>query len=239
MKRAISLVIAMGLFILPQAASADAITRVLSVGSRGAEVQALQQVLVALGYLAVAPTGYFGATTKQALIALQKANNLPPVGSTGPKTRAIVNAKFLTLASMGSGAASTTNSASASTSAPATVLTQSSSSQPVPSSTAIVSAPSPNDPPKITLVAPSATLPRTTTQTTLQITTDKAAYCHYGTQPLMSLSSMPSFSYSGSTAHSVTFSNLSPGALYVYYVRCEDLAAHVSGDFMVSFALTQ
>lgn len=68
----------------------------LTVGSRGADVTALQQFLVAKGDL-VMPTGvaygYFGSLTKDALAKFQAANNISPAaGYFGPITMKAVNA---------------------------------------------------------------------------------------------------------------------------------------------------
>jgi len=70
-------------------------TRDLSIGSRGADVTHLQQVLIkenkgALARaLAVATaTGYFGAITRAALVEYQQASGIvPPAGYFGPRTR--------------------------------------------------------------------------------------------------------------------------------------------------------
>ncbi len=63
----------------------------LSVGSRGADVEALQNILIAGGFLKASATGYFGPLTKAAVQAYQKANGLPMVGNVGPLTRALLN----------------------------------------------------------------------------------------------------------------------------------------------------
>ncbi|MEK7465628.1 MAG: peptidoglycan-binding domain-containing protein [Patescibacteria group bacterium] len=62
----------------------------LTLGSKGADVTALQNVLISGGYLKIsAPTGYFGPMTKAALAAWQSANGITPaVGYFGPKSRA-------------------------------------------------------------------------------------------------------------------------------------------------------
>ncbi|MEK7477893.1 MAG: peptidoglycan-binding domain-containing protein, partial [Patescibacteria group bacterium] len=69
-------------------------TRDLTVGSKGADVSALQQMLIDAGDLNIAaPTGYFGALTKAAVVIYQKDNGITPsVGYFGPKTRAFVAA---------------------------------------------------------------------------------------------------------------------------------------------------
>src|SRR5579862_4407637 len=69
-------------------------SRDLTLGSRGADVTALQQMLINKGNLTVvsAPTGYFGAATQAALARFQAANGISPAsGYFGPKTRAFVN----------------------------------------------------------------------------------------------------------------------------------------------------
>jgi len=57
----------------------------LTVGSKGADVTALQ---TALG---VTATGYFGSITKAAVVAYQTAHSLPATGFVGPLTRAALN----------------------------------------------------------------------------------------------------------------------------------------------------
>lgn len=59
----------------------------LKVGSKGQEVTDLQNRLNELGYHAGAADGSFGASTKQAVYAIQKAAGLNVIGSVGPKTR--------------------------------------------------------------------------------------------------------------------------------------------------------
>jgi len=78
------------------AASSSSFTRNLTVGSKGEDVSALQQVLIDAGYLKInKPTGYFGSLTKAALAEYQKANGISPaVGYFGPKTRAFVASKL-------------------------------------------------------------------------------------------------------------------------------------------------
>ncbi len=73
------------------AATAYVFKSFLTVGSRGAEVTALQKKLIALGFLYGQPTGYFGQLTKKALQAFQKSKGLEQVGFTGPGTRAALN----------------------------------------------------------------------------------------------------------------------------------------------------
>lgn len=66
-------------------------TRNLTVGSKGADVSALQQTLIDGGYLKVvsAPTAFFGPATKTALVKWQTAAGVTPAsGYFGPKSRA-------------------------------------------------------------------------------------------------------------------------------------------------------
>ncbi len=95
-------VIATFAFVAVFAASANAAyTRSLTVGSTGADVTELQTWLNSKGYLAVAPTGYFGNLTKAAVAAFQTANGITPAaGYFGPISQAKV-------ASMGSTGGST------------------------------------------------------------------------------------------------------------------------------------
>lgn len=72
--------------------SSTVFSRVLTIGSKGVDVSALQQILKIAGFFTYPTiTGYFGTVTKSALAAFQKVHNLDPVGYTGPKTRALLN----------------------------------------------------------------------------------------------------------------------------------------------------
>jgi len=66
------------------------ITKDLSLGSKGEQVESLQQYLIDEGLLEIdAPTGYFGAKTKAAVIQWQKDNDVSPTaGYFGAKSRA-------------------------------------------------------------------------------------------------------------------------------------------------------
>jgi peptidoglycan hydrolase-like protein with peptidoglycan-binding domain len=80
----------------PSATSGYTFTTSMTVGSQGAEVSALQQILINNGYLtAIAtPSGYFGQATKAALVQYQNANGISPAtGYFGSLTMANVNAK--------------------------------------------------------------------------------------------------------------------------------------------------
>jgi hypothetical protein len=68
----------------------------LTVGSTGASVTALQQLLVSKGFLTMPANvayGYFGSLTQSAVAAWQTASGISPAaGYFGPKSRAVVNA---------------------------------------------------------------------------------------------------------------------------------------------------
>src|SRR3989344_4330483 len=69
--------------------SSYSFTRDLTVGSRGDDVSALQQILISGGFLTAvsAPTGYFGSLTQAALAKWQGAKGgSPPGGYFGSRT---------------------------------------------------------------------------------------------------------------------------------------------------------
>ncbi len=74
------------LAILSVAQSAQA--QILSVGSRGSDVQAVQGVLRSQGFFNANTTGYYGPITRDAVIRFQRANGLSPDGVVGPNTLA-------------------------------------------------------------------------------------------------------------------------------------------------------
>lgn len=63
----------------------------LAIGSSGADVLALQQLLVRLGFLTATPNGTFGLMTATAVKKFQSSKGLEPVGNVGPGTRAKLN----------------------------------------------------------------------------------------------------------------------------------------------------
>ena len=70
-------------------------TRAISIGIEGEDVKALQNFLEVKGFLKIPKgtnKGYFGNTTKKALIQYQKSVGLPPIGLFGPATKAKVEA---------------------------------------------------------------------------------------------------------------------------------------------------
>ena len=63
----------------------------LRVGSKGAEVSALQNRLIELGYLSGIADGTFGSATRAALISFQRANKLSADGVAGSQTQSVLN----------------------------------------------------------------------------------------------------------------------------------------------------
>lgn len=106
-KRIVSGVLALALaltVVAPVAASAQAMSAYtfnanLTVGSRGADVVALQTFLEAKGFLTIpagTAKGYFGALTRSSLAAYQVSKGITPsVGYFGPVTRAAVAAEMM------------------------------------------------------------------------------------------------------------------------------------------------
>jgi hypothetical protein len=66
-------------------------TEYLAPGSQDAEVLQLQELLQRQGYLAAAPTGYYGAATESAVMKFQTAHGLNALGVVGPSTRVALN----------------------------------------------------------------------------------------------------------------------------------------------------
>lgn len=64
----------------------------LSVGSTGAEVTALQQVLTGQGDFTGTVTGYYGSLTEAAVDKFQAAHSIQQLGIVGPETLAALNA---------------------------------------------------------------------------------------------------------------------------------------------------
>jgi ferredoxin len=67
-------------------------TELLTVGSGGDQVTALQQRLTALGFYSGPITGFYGALTKDAVVKYQTAHGIVATGYVGPSTRAALNA---------------------------------------------------------------------------------------------------------------------------------------------------
>ena len=66
-------------------------TKALAVGSRGADITALQQFLLDNKFYTGPVTGYFGQLTRTAVVAFQKARGIAQAGNVGPQTRAALN----------------------------------------------------------------------------------------------------------------------------------------------------
>lgn len=102
-------------------AGCPALARTLGIGSRGADVTALQEFLRAKGYMSDEATGYFGVLTEAAIKRLQVANGVVSggdaattgYGAVGPKTRSRI-------ASLCAGAASAPVTTTPAASAPVT-----------------------------------------------------------------------------------------------------------------------
>jgi len=94
-------------------------------------------------------------------------------------------------------------------------------------------------PPSISNPQPIGTLTVSTTQATLQITTNEAATCRYSTTPGVAFSSMPNiFITTGGTSHSSSVTGLVDGSIYTYYVRCQDTAGNANtSDTVISFSV--
>ena len=92
-------------------AAAYNFTKNLGIGSTGADVKELQQFLINAGYsLPAGATGYYGAQTKDAVIAFQKARGIAQVGTVGPLTRAELNKGDAVAATSGTTSTSSTPS---------------------------------------------------------------------------------------------------------------------------------
>jgi hypothetical protein len=85
-------------------------------------------------------------------------------------------------------------------------------------------------PPVRSSLAPSGTLARNTTATTLSVTTDENATCHYATVAGTAYGSSTVFSTTGSTVHTTPISGLTNGTSHTYYVRCADSLSNTNLD---------
>ncbi len=100
MKKISSIIVMLALaFALTVTVSADSgysFTKTLKLGSRGADVSALQTVLVSKGLLTMpagVAMGYYGSLTVSAVKAYQASKGISTVGQVGPATRAALNAE--------------------------------------------------------------------------------------------------------------------------------------------------
>lgn len=83
---AVALVLGLLAFVFPARVHAQG--TLLKLGSRGPEVQNLQQALKDQGFLSGKADGIFGPVTQAAVMAFQKAKGLAADGIAGPKTLA-------------------------------------------------------------------------------------------------------------------------------------------------------
>lgn len=84
--------IAGGLAVAASVFAAGTFDRNLTVGSRGADVESLQNFLTEHGVYSGPVTGYFGNLTKEGVRKFQTENNISPVsGYFGPLTRSVAN----------------------------------------------------------------------------------------------------------------------------------------------------
>jgi hypothetical protein len=86
----------LAVMVIPFLVSAETLSRQLQVGSRGADVSALQTFLAADSslYPSGLVTGYFGSLTRAAVIRFQARNGISQVGRVGPQTLAAINAQM-------------------------------------------------------------------------------------------------------------------------------------------------
>ena len=96
-KYLIASIVALTVVLVGAASVNAAFNKDLSVGSTGADVSALQTLLISKGFnipaiaSGAAQPGYFGQQTKTAVIAYQASAKLPTTGFVGPMTRGILN----------------------------------------------------------------------------------------------------------------------------------------------------
>ncbi len=97
--------------------------------------------------------------------------------------------------------------------------------------------------PVITSSSYENTLPAGTTQTTLQLTTDELAYCHYDNEPNQHYLDMSYlFDNSNTKNHIATFTGLENGQTYTYYIRCKDLNNphnYMMEDYVLTFSVKE
>ncbi len=95
-------------------------------------------------------------------------------------------------------------------------------------------------PPVLSNGQPSGSLPASTTQTTLGVTTSESATCRYGTVPGTAYGSMTNtFATTGGTSHGTQVSGLTSGQTYTYYVRCQDGSLNANGaDYSIGFSVS-
>lgn len=85
--------------------------------------------------------------------------------------------------------------------------------------------------------APAGTLPSSTTQVTITLSTNEAATCRYATTPGVVFDSMPNtFSLTGGVGHAHQVNGLVDEQTYTYYIKCQDTAGNTNeDDYEISF----
>ncbi len=117
----------------------------ISKGARGNAVCALQLHLIKAGYLKIpSPTCIFGPLTTTALKNFQQNNNIAPVGSVGPQTRALLN--NLNSANNSTNTATNTNTSASTTTSNITTTTNNTNTNTATSSNTVVSNSTPTTP---------------------------------------------------------------------------------------------
>ena len=138
--------------------SDEAPVYLMTVGMNGTDVEEIQKRLKQLGYLKVKVTGYFGADTREAVLAFQKNNSLSQDGCVGEQTREALyssSAKKAGEKATPSKSPTASKSASPSKSAPPT-KTAASAKPSSPGASEQPTAEKPTDPPKTDLPSPDS-----------------------------------------------------------------------------------
>jgi uncharacterized repeat protein (TIGR02543 family) len=86
---------------------------------------------------------------------------------------------------------------------------------------------------------PADTLPHTTTQATISLTTNEPATCYWSNFPNTPFASLlTSFATADSLSHTLTLSSISPNTSYNFYVKCQDtLGNRNTDDYRISFSV--
>lgn len=90
MKKAVSLIISISVFICFISFSAIPAESYSAMGSRGSEVRNIQQRLKDWGYYKGSVDGIYGTLTRSAVIKFQKSQNITADGICGPKTLELI-----------------------------------------------------------------------------------------------------------------------------------------------------
>ncbi len=92
--------------------------------------------------------------------------------------------------------------------------------------------------PAITSKSPSGELNSGTTETTLSVTTNENAICHYSTSANTDFADSQEFANTNSTTHTTNILGLENGKSYIYYIRCRDNIGNTNtNDTQISFAV--